>query len=67
MKTIAFSLALIAAGAILKFAITTQVSGINLQTIGVILMAVGGGGLLIGLGLLEQARSDTRKQHPDLG
>ena len=35
------SLLLIALGAILKFAVTTQVNGINLQVVGVILMVVG--------------------------
>lgn len=35
------SLFLIAVGAILKFAITDHVSGINLSTVGIILMIVG--------------------------
>lgn len=35
------SLLLIALGAILKFAVTAQVNGINIQAIGVILMVVG--------------------------
>lgn len=35
------SLVLIALGAILKFAVTTHVNGINLQVVGVILMIVG--------------------------
>ena len=43
------SLVLIAAGAILKWAVTATVSGINLQTIGVILMIVGGLGVLLSL------------------
>ncbi|HWF34154.1 MAG TPA: DUF6458 family protein [Solirubrobacteraceae bacterium] len=41
------SLFLIAAGAILKFAVTTTAQGLNINTIGVILMIVGGIGLLI--------------------
>ena len=47
--TIGMSLFLIAAGAILKFAITDGISGIDLGTVGVILMIVGIIGLLISL------------------
>jgi len=43
------SLFLIAIGAILKFAITDSISGVELSTIGVILMVVGIVGLLISL------------------
>ena len=43
------SLFLIAAGAILKFAITDGISGIDLEVVGVILMIVGVIGLLISL------------------
>lgn len=43
------SLFLIAVGAILKFAVTDSVSGVDLTTIGVILMIVGAIGLLISL------------------
>jgi hypothetical protein len=55
--TIGTSLFLIAAGAILKFAVTAHVEGINLQAVGVILMVIGGVGLAIGLFLLARARS----------
>jgi hypothetical protein len=55
--TIGTSLLLIAVGAILKFAVTAHVEGINLQTVGVILMVVGGVGLAIGLFLLARTRS----------
>jgi hypothetical protein len=55
--TIGTSLLLIAAGAILKFAVTAHVEGINLQAVGVILMVIGGVGLAIGLFLLARARS----------
>jgi Flp pilus assembly protein protease CpaA len=55
--TIGTSLFLIAVGAILKFAVTAHVEGINLQTVGVILMVVGGVGLAIGLVLLARGRS----------
>ena len=43
------SIFLIALGAILKFAVTATVSGIELATVGVILMIVGIIGLLISL------------------
>jgi hypothetical protein len=43
------SLILIAAGAILKWAVSATVSGINLDTIGVILMVVGAVGLVLSL------------------
>ncbi len=41
------SLFLIAAGAILRFAVTATAHGLNINTVGVILMIVGGVGLLI--------------------
>ncbi len=50
------SILLIAVGAILKFAVTADVSGLELSTIGVILMVVGVIGLLISLFFLTQAR-----------
>jgi hypothetical protein len=49
------SLFLIAAGAILKYAVTTDLSGIDLQTTGVILMVVGVVGLVISLFLWFRA------------
>jgi hypothetical protein len=57
--TIGTSLFLIAVGAILKFAVTAHVEGVNLHTVGVILMVVGGVGLAIGLFLLTRGRSTT--------
>ncbi|MEA2127905.1 MAG: hypothetical protein QOJ85_796 [Solirubrobacteraceae bacterium] len=53
------SIFLIAVGAILKFAVTTTVSGIELATVGVILMVVGIAGLCISLIWLMQARRDV--------
>ncbi|MEP6600005.1 MAG: DUF6458 family protein [Actinomycetota bacterium] len=50
------SLVLIAIGAILKFAVTKEVSGINLQTVGVVLMIIGIIGLLISAALLSVRR-----------
>jgi hypothetical protein len=43
------SLFLIAVGAILRFAVDVSTSGFSVQTVGVILMVVGGIGLLISL------------------
>ncbi len=47
--TIGASLLLIAAGAILKYAVTARTQWIDLQTTGVILMAVGGLALVLSL------------------
>jgi signal transduction histidine kinase len=55
--TIGSSLFLIAVGAILKFAVTAQVAGVDLQVVGVILMIVGVVGLVLGLGLAMNARN----------
>jgi hypothetical protein len=46
---IGVSLILVAAGAILTWAVNATVSGLNIHTIGVILMVVGVVGLLISL------------------
>ena len=43
------SLLLIAAGAILTWAVSAETSGIDLNTVGVILMVVGGIGLVLSL------------------
>jgi hypothetical protein len=43
------SIFLIAVGAILKYAVTAEVSGVKLETVGLILMIVGIVGLLISL------------------
>lgn len=47
--TVGIGLFLIAVGAILKFAVTDSISGIDLETVGVILMVVGIIGLLLAL------------------
>ena len=47
--TIGTSIVLIAVGAILKYAVTAHVSGIDLQTVGTILMIVGILGLILSL------------------
>ena len=46
---VSFSLILIAVGAILKWAVTATTSGINLNTVGVVLMIVGAVGLVLSL------------------
>ena len=43
------SIFLIAVGAILKYAVTAHVSGINVHVVGVILMIAGAAGLLLSL------------------
>ena len=50
--TTATSLILIAIGAILAFAVSAQVAGINIQTVGLILIVVGGIGLAIAVATL---------------
>lgn len=47
--TFGTSLFLIAAGAILRYAVTATVSGINLQVVGLVLMIVGVVGFLFSL------------------
>jgi hypothetical protein len=61
--TITTSLFLIAIGAILKFAVTWRVVGIDLDVVGVILMVVGVVGLVLGLFLLLRDR-ETRPRPP---
>jgi hypothetical protein len=60
--TIGTSLFLIAVGAILKFAVTAHVQGVNVHNAGIVLMVVGGLGLLLGLFLL--IRGPTAPQGP---
>jgi hypothetical protein len=55
--TIGTSLFVIATGAILKFAVTKHVEGVDIHAVGVILMVVGGVGLALGLFLLSRGRA----------
>jgi hypothetical protein len=55
--TIGLSLFVIMVGAILKFAVTAQLAGISLSTVGVILMLVGALGLLVSLWLILARRA----------
>jgi Domain of unknown function (DUF6458) len=57
--TIGTSIFLIALGAILKYAVTATVAGVEIQTVGVILMVAGAIGLVIGLFLVA---SDRRRE-----
>jgi hypothetical protein len=54
------SIFLIAVGAVLKYAVTATVAGIEIQTAGLILMIVGAIGLLLSL-LLMTVWSDRRR------
>ncbi|HEY0316783.1 MAG TPA: hypothetical protein VGC49_00650 [Solirubrobacterales bacterium] len=60
--TIGTSLFLIAVGAILKYAVTAHVAGVNIHVAGLILMIVGGLGLLLGLYFV--IRGPTVPQQP---
>jgi hypothetical protein len=64
--TIGTSLFLIAVGAILKWAVTADIAGIDIHTVGVILLVVGVVGLLLGLFLLLRGRSAVPPPPPDL-
>jgi hypothetical protein len=59
--TIGASIFLIAVGAILKYAVTATLAGVDIQTVGVILMVAGVAGLLIGLFLLASERRDGER------
>jgi hypothetical protein len=59
------SLLLIAVGAILKFAVTAQPNGINLPTVGVVLMIVGVLGLVITALMLSTRRRTDVRYHRD--
>ena len=62
--SIGASLFLIAVGAILKFAVTASISGIELATVGTILMIVGIIGLAVSL-LYIGVLADRRRHGPD--
>jgi hypothetical protein len=54
------SLFLIAVGAILYFAVNADIQGLEISTVGIILMVIGVLGLLLSLFLLNSARRDAR-------
>jgi hypothetical protein len=51
------SLFLLAAGAILKFAVETEFAGIDIEVVGVILMVIGGLGILLSLFMMNRSRT----------
>ena len=59
--TIGTSIFLIAVGAILKFAVHAHVSGVSLQTVGIILMVVGVIGLILSFFWLTAWRDRRRR------
>ena len=59
------SILLIAVGAILRYAVTVTVSGIELQTVGLILMIVGIIGLVISLAVLFMGNGDPPRRTDD--
>ncbi|MGH3022236.1 MAG: DUF6458 family protein [Gaiellaceae bacterium] len=61
--SIGASLFLIALGAILGFAVTGEVSGVDLEIVGWILMGVGAFGLLLSLFLLPRGRRVRRETY----
>lgn len=60
------SLFLITAGAILKYAVTAHVEGIDLQTAGLVLMVVGIVGLALSIFLMIRGPSDRVPPPPEL-
>ncbi len=50
------SIFLLAVGAILAFAVTDAISGVDLTTVGYILMAAGAVGLVISMAVMSRAR-----------
>lgn len=58
------SIFLIAVGAILAFAVTARVAGIEIETAGVILMVVGGIGLIASL--FQEAIWSNRRRRGDV-
>jgi hypothetical protein len=58
--SVGVSLFLIAVGAVLAFAVTGELSGVDIEIVGWILMGVGGFGLLLSLLLLS--RRSSRRQ-----
>ena len=63
--TIGASIFLIAVGAILRYAVDVTVQGVEIQTIGLILMIAGAAGLLIGLFLLTQSGRRRPAEYDD--
>jgi hypothetical protein len=60
------SVLLIAIGAILRFAVDATVEGVNLDTVGVILMIVGAIGVLLSLFVFESWRGVPGRDRRDV-
>jgi hypothetical protein len=58
------SLFLIAIGAILRYAVTESISGIDIQTVGLILMIVGILGLVLSIAWMVSMSQRDRPQDP---
>ena len=56
------SIFLLAVGAILAFAVSDSISGVELSTIGYILMAAGALGLIISIALMNRSRSVVARE-----
>jgi hypothetical protein len=67
--TIATAIFLIAAGAILRYALNVNSDVINIQTVGLILMIAGGAGLALSLlyELVQQGGSKDRDEYEPRG
>jgi hypothetical protein len=63
--SIGFSIFLIAVGAILRYAVTASVSGVELETVGLILMIAGIIGLVISLAIIFLRDNDRPPRPPD--
>jgi hypothetical protein len=61
---IGVSILLLAIGAIITFATSVTVSGLDLDAVGVILMIAGGLGLLVSLVLIGTRRTDEVVERP---
>ena len=58
--SVGFSVFLVLAGAIMRFAVTWSPDNVNLQVIGVILMIGGGLGLVVSIALMVMRNRDKR-------
>jgi hypothetical protein len=65
--TIATAMFLIAAGAILRYAINVETDVVNIQTVGLILMIAGGAGLALSLlyELVQSGNKDERRNRDE--
>ena len=59
------SIFLIAVGAILRYAVNVTVEGVEIDTIGLILMVVGGIGLVISLAIIFLSHDDGPRRPDD--